>query len=131
MKKPKIIHRQWWAVLLLNLLSAAAMAADLGGFENPSSAFSWYSKGQGCIHFRLQNSSYVDGKYWRCMKKTIFYVKDQDGNRTDIFSIEERNTENGKGTATITNLQFSNSLLFLSNGYSVSYDYVGNPLGST
>lgn len=131
MKMPKIIHRQWLAVLLLNLLSAAAMAADLGGFENPSSAFSWYSKGQGCIHFRLQNSSYVDGKYWRCMKKTIFYVKDQDGNRTDIFSIEERNTENGKGTATITNLQFSNSLLFLSNGYSVSYDYVGNPLGST
>ena len=96
MKQAKMIQKKWWAVLLLNILVLAlpqtVWAAD-GEFDTPKQAFSWYSKGQGCLHLKLLS---LEHNANRTLDYATFYMKDSKGVRTDILYLHESDSHSKK-----------------------------------
>ena len=125
MRTTRVGWMVWLLLLQLALLLPNdARAAGYGTFESPNQAFSWYSKGQGCMHLTLQNSVHIDDTYWRNLKDATFYLKDKDGNKTEIFFICEQNTNNGYGVALIENLLSDKSHAFLTNDRTETKYYI-------
>ena len=64
-------------------------AAD-GDFDNPQQAFSWYSKGPGCIHLKILVH---DASAKRSLKDGKFAVKG-DGIDEDFMYVDENSSAN-------------------------------------
>ena len=89
-KNPPRVHGPQWlrdisaSALLASLMTmfmplTAFAEEDIGNFINPSCAFTWYSKGQGCMHLTLQLTSKLEDGSYRDLKECIFYLKGSDG----------------------------------------------------
>ena len=109
------IQKQWWAALLLAIIAfavPAAVQADDGDFDSPKTAFTWYQKGQGCMHLKLMTTN---ASPYRTLHSATYGVIGKDGKKTPVFQIAEYNSENsGYVISHFTNYQ-SGSLLYLTN----------------
>ena len=109
------IQKQWWAALLLAIIAfavPAAVQADDGDFDSPKTAFTWYQKGQGCMHLKLMTTN---ASPYRTLHSATYGVIGKDGKKTPVFQVAEYNSENsGYVISHFTNYQ-SGSLLYLTN----------------
>ncbi len=117
MDKTRSTHKNWLMVLLLTIISSLLpvmeVQAQEGDFDNPSQAFTWYSKGQGCIHFKLEITAINP---YRTLKDAKFGVRDENGKVTEAFFINEFNSSySGFVMSYFTNLNPNKSLLYLTN----------------
>ncbi len=113
------VTRHWVMMFLLamvTLLSAIPQVAraDYGEFDTPERAFSWYSKGMGCMHvtIKLCNNSprrtFHSGKFYLTDKKT--------GEKITCFDIGETKSSNsGYSEMNMSNPLASESHMFLTN----------------
>ena len=113
------VTRHWVMMFLLamvTLLSAIPQVAraDYGEFDTPERAFSWYSKGMGCMHvtIKLCNNSprrtFHTGKFYLTDKKT--------GEKITCFNIGETKSSNsGYSEMNMSNPLASESHMFLTN----------------
>ena len=100
------------ALLLLLLLPLSSHAAD-GDFDTPSLAFTWYPKGQGCIHLKLMTTN---ANPFRTLHTATYGLRDKDGNEMPVFYIGETNSDNdGYVKSLFTNKMDNTSLLYLTN----------------
>ena len=103
-------------LMLTMLFPVSALAdEDIGNYDNPSSAFTWSSKSQGCVHLKLQLTSTLDGSSYRDLKETVFTLTDEDGKSYDIFYLNETGTDNGSAKGYIENRMSDESLAYLTN----------------
>ena len=111
-------NRRWLAILLMTCLAMLftnrLQADDFGEFDTPERAFSWYSKGMGCMHvtIKLCNNSprrtFHTGKFYLTDKKT--------GERITCFNIGETKSSNsGYSEMNMSNPLASESHMFLTN----------------
>ncbi len=108
------IKTQWAALLLaiiVFVVPTAALAGD-GDFESPKAAFTWYQKGQGCMHLKLMTSN---ADPYRTLHTATYGVIGKDGKKTPVFEIAE--DDSGKSGYTISHFTnfLSGSLLYLTN----------------
>ncbi len=109
--------KNWLLAVLLTmlafLLNIVEVQAQNGDFDNPNMAFTWYPKGQGCMHFKLQTTAYDP---YRTLQVAKFGVKDEKGNKVAAFYIEEFNSSyDGFVMSYFQNLQPDSTILYLSN----------------
>ena len=67
-------------ISVLSLCATTAWAAN-GVFDNPKQAFSWYSKGQGCMHLKLMTTN-ADPVL--TLHAATYGVRDDKGNKTPV-----------------------------------------------
>ena len=94
MNKTNLYLHSWVTVMLLTMLGLVfpieeSKAAD-GDFDNPQQAFSWYSKGPGCIHLKFLVH---DANAKRSLKDGKFAVKG-DGIDEDFMYVDESSSAN-------------------------------------
>ncbi len=104
------------AALLLCLAAwtvpQATLAAD-GIFDNPSQAFSWYSKGPGVMHLKLATTN---GSPYRTLHTATYSLRDANNEEIPIIYIAEYSSAgSGSVTSDYANLQPDNTLLYLTN----------------
>ena len=109
------IQKQWWAALLLAIIAFAVptvvRAAD-GDFDSPKIAFTWYQKGQGCMHLKLMTTN---ASPYRTLHSATYGVIGKDGKKTPVFQIAEYNSENSGYVISHFTNYLSGSLLYLTN----------------
>ena len=99
--------------MLLALLLPAMIHAANGEFDTPNQAFTWYSKGPGCMHLKLMTTN---ASPFRTLHEANYFLRDSEGNLTKVFYIYEQNSENsGYVRSLYLNLLGSESLLYLTN----------------
>ena len=131
MNKTNLYLHSWVTVMLLTMLGLVfpieeSKAAD-GDFDNPQQAFSWYSKGPGCIHLKILVH---DASAKRSLKDGKFAVKG-DGIDENFMYVDENSSANSAYMVTDFRnlLTTDNQLLYLTNDYNVSpLYYIGNTL---
>ena len=112
--------------LLQALVPAVAWAAD-GEFDTPNQAFTWYSKGPGCMHLKLMTTN---ASPFRTLHEANYFLRDSEGNLTKVFYIYEQNSNNsGYVTSLYRNLLGSESLLYLTNDTVVHLVQAGGLVG--
>ncbi len=83
----------WLTAMLLTMMAwvipQGAWSAD-GIFDTPSQAFSWYSKGPGCIHLKILVH---DASAKRSLKNAYFGLKDAEGS-VDFLKVAEESSSN-------------------------------------
>lgn len=117
MKHSSLTTRPGWAALLFSILTLAlpltANADDRGDFENPKVAFTWYSKGPGCLHFKLQTTN---SDPYRTLHTATYGLRDAAGEKTALFHVAEQNSDNGGYVRSLfTNYLPNISALYLTN----------------
>ena len=117
MKHSSLTTRPGWAALLFSILTLAlpltANADDRGDFANPKVAFTWYSKGPGCLHFKLQTTN---GDPYRTLHTATYGLRDAAGEKTALFHVAEQNSDNGGYVRSLfTNYLPNISALYLTN----------------
>ena len=75
-------------LMALGVKPQAALAAD-GKFDTPTQAFSWYSKGPGCIHLKLMTTN---GNPLRTLHSATYGVRDAEGRKTPVLYVGENNS---------------------------------------
>ncbi|MBO4811638.1 MAG: hypothetical protein J5552_08750 [Prevotella sp.] len=110
--------KPWTAVIVLLLMALgvkpqAVLAAD-GKFDTPSQAFSWYSKGPGCIHLKLMTTN---ASPYRTLHSATYGVRDSTGRKTPVFYVgETSSTNSGYVVSDFRNLLDDDvALLYLTN----------------
>ena len=111
-------------LLLLMMFSSAASAADIGTFAEPSTAFTWFQNGQGCMRLKLMLTSRINNSTYRDLKECVFYLKDDMGNISNILYASETNTQKGYAVATLRNMMATESHAFLANDKSGTPWYI-------
>ena len=100
-------------LFLLQVLVPAVAWADDGEFDTPNQAFTWYSKGPGCMHLKLMTTN---ASPFRTLHEANYFLRDSEGNLTKVFYIYEQNSSNsGYVTSLYLNQLGSESLLYLTN----------------
>jgi len=96
-----------------------------GVFDNPADAFTFNPSGRGCMHFKLITSDFDP---FRTFHDAKYSLKDENGNKTEIFYVGETNSTatNDYVTVNFQNYMSDESTLFLTNSrqYSPKYDLV-------
>ncbi len=111
--KENFLRRMAWCLTLTLLGLAQAVWADDGMFDRPAQAFTWYEKGQGCLHFKLMTTN---ASPYRTLHTATYGLRDADGNKTPIFFVGETNSsESDKVRSDYQNLLFDETLLYLTN----------------
>lgn len=133
MKEMITMKKRWLAGLLLTvvaLLMPCQLWADDGEFDTPERAFSWYSKGPGCMHvtFKIYN------KEPRCVLQDAYLVLTDPDTKENIkcFFIQELDGGNdGYTWMRIQNLLSDESHIFVTNLYNQNGKkiYVDGTLG--
>ncbi len=109
----------------------------VGLFDTPTEAFTYNPSSRGCMHFKLLTSDFDP---FRTFHDAVYSVKDEKGNKTEIFYVGETNsgTNNDHVTAKFQNRMSDESVLFLTNsvkyspkyclvkGVTTSFDYYRN-----
>ncbi len=105
-----------WAAVLLTALECVMpqeLWADDGDFDNPQSAFTWYAKGQGCLHLKLMTTN---ASPLRTLHDATYSLRDAEGNSHPIIYVGEKSSDNsGYVRSVFKNLMSSQSLLYLTN----------------
>ena len=122
MERTLKMMRLWWAAVLLTILAMAlpltAQAAD-GEFDTPKAAFTWYNKGQGCLHLKILA---LEHSADRTLDLATFYVKDSKGQRTDILYLHESDSHSKKEKyvdSEVYNILPETSIFYLTNDITV------------
>ena len=107
--------RLWWAAALFIILAMTipqtVWAAD-GDFDSPKIAFTWYQKGQGCMHLKLMTTN---ASPYRTLHSATYGVIGKDGKKTPVFQIAEYSSENSGYVISHFTNYLSGSLLYLTN----------------
>ena len=115
MKTDGMKTKTWWAALLLAIIAFAVptvvQAAD-GDFDSPKIAFTWYQKGQGCMHLKLMTTN---ASPYRTLHSATYGVIGKDGKKTPVFQVAEYNSENSGYVISHFTNYLSGSLLYLTN----------------
>ncbi len=132
MEKEKTNFLSCLIALLLTAIAAivmpqTAMAAsnDNGEFNTPAQAFSWYAKGQGCMHLTLKlcNSSPK-----RTLKHAVLTLTDtKTGEEINAFFINEHNSDAAQTSIYhVSNFLYQETCLFATNTEKTGQkDYIG------
>ncbi|MBO4801418.1 MAG: hypothetical protein J5545_06070 [Bacteroidaceae bacterium] len=100
--------------LLLAVLPVKLLAAD-GQFDSPTQAFSWYSKGPGCMHLKLLSLEHSAN---RTLDKATYFLKDSSGERIEVLYLHEKDSYSKEKTyvrSEMMNKLPGESLLYLTN----------------
>ena len=97
---------------VLSLCTTAVWAAN-GAFDTPKQAFSWYSKGQGCMHLKLMTTN---ANPVLTLHAATYGVRDDKGNKTPVLYVGEYESSfDGFVRSDFKNLLSDESLLWLTN----------------
>lgn len=131
MKLSRLTIRPWFVAVLLTIAALwvpaiTATAAD-GLYETPSQAFSWYSKGPGCLHLKFL---IFDSSAKRSLKDGYFALRSGSDDGIDFLMLHETSTSNNAYVQTTFQNTMSSpgsQLIYLTNDNDVSsLYYVGS-----
>lgn len=94
-----------------------------GIFDTPYDAFTFTPNGRNCMHFKLLTSDYDP---FRTLHGGEYYLKDENGVETKIFTVDEKNSgsANDYAIAEFRNNLSEESTLFLTNSVTYSPKYL-------
>ena len=94
-----------------------------GIFDTPYDAFTFNPNGRNCMHFKLLSSDYDP---FRTLHGGEYYLKDENGVETKIFTVDEKNSDSNNDyvIAEFQNNLSEESTLFLTNSVTYSPKYL-------
>ena len=136
MKTRLIISERWMTTILTVILIAMPQLVwgqlmNMAGYNEtdfnvaPQQAFSWTSKGPGCIHLKLMVGAHDSDWEWR-LRNGYFYVKDENGKDIDCVFLNDNvfNYSWNYSWAYVANCNLSASKLFNTNNRSYNTWYI-------
>ena len=136
MKTRLIISERWMTTILTVILLAMPQLVrgqlmNMAGYNEtdfnvaPQQAFSWTSKGPGCIHLKLMVGAHDSDWEWR-LRNGYFYVKDENGKDIDCVFLNDNvfNYSWNYSWAYVANCNLSASKLFNTNNRSYNTWYI-------
>ena len=108
------------ATALLALIPTSSLAAN-DKYDNPKQAFSWYSKGQGCMHFSIIIATPKNNNPDRAMTQGKFSVVDDNGVKTECFYVGQVARQDAYTTCDFKNYLSNESELFVTNDHGFSH----------
>lgn len=116
-----------WAVPQHSQAQFAESWYPLSDFEKPEEAFTWTAKGQSALHLKLLVGYPVEKAEYR-LRDCTFYLRDDDGNETNCFFINDDvfNYTYNTSWAYIGNYLNTESTLYVTNEESHPWFVSGN-----